>query len=188
MIKFLYRIKNSIKSRWYMNVRLPHLRKTFASCGNNVVISDDARIAGNENISFGDDVYIGPQALLYTTRAKLKFGSHITVGPRLTIITGDHRTDVVGEYMKSVGDDNKLPENDKDVIIEDDVWMGVNVNIFKGVTIGRGSVIAGAATVVKDVPPYSIYISKDKILPRFTKEQIVEHEKKLYEKYGVKYN
>lgn len=188
MIKLLYRIKNSIKSRWYMNIKLPYLRKTFASCGNNVVISDGARIAGNENIFFGDDVYIGPLALLYTTRAKIKFGSHITVGPRLTIITGDHRIDVVGEYIKSVGDDRKLPENDKDVIIEDDVWIGVNVNIFKGVTIGRGSVIAGAATVVKDVPPYSIYISKDKILPRFTQEQIIEHERLLYEKYGVKYN
>lgn len=184
MIKLIYRIKNSIKSRWYMRVYLPYLRKSFASCGNDVVISDGARIAGNDNISFGDDVYIGPQALLYTTKAKLTFGNHITVGPRLTIITGDHRTDVVGEYMKKVGDDNKLPENDKDVVIEDDVWIGVNVNIFKGVTIGRGSVIAGAATVVKDVSPYSVYISKDKVLPRFTKEQIVEHEKKLLEKYG----
>lgn len=99
----------------------------------------------------------------------------------MTIITGDHRTDVVGEYMKSVGDDRKLPENDKDVVIEDDVWIGVNVNIFKGVTIGKGSVVAGAATVVKDVPPYSIYISKDKIIPRITPEQIVEHERLINE-------
>ena len=103
----------------------------------------------------------------------------------MTIITGDHRTDVVGEYMKSVGDDEKLPENDKDVVIEDDVWIGVNVNIFKGVTIGKGSVSAGAATVVKDVPPYSIYISKDKILPRFTAEEITRHENALQLKYGM---
>lgn len=187
MIRFLYRIKCSIKSRWHIHVYLPYLRKQFAKCGDNVVISDGARIAGEENISFGNDVYIGPGALLYTARAKLIFGSHITVGPKLTIITGDHRIDVVGEYMKNVGDDNKLPENDQDVIIEDDVWIGVNVNIFKGVTIGHGSVIAGAATVVKDVPPYSIYISKDKVLPRFTPEQITEHERLLHDKYGVKY-
>lgn len=100
MIKFLYSIKSSIKSRWYIHVFLQYLRKQFAKCGDNVVISDGVRIAGEENISFGDDVYIGPGALLYTTRAKLIFGSHITVGPKLTIITGDHRTDVVGEYMK----------------------------------------------------------------------------------------
>lgn len=181
MIRFLYRIRNSIKSRWYHNVILPYIRKTFGSCGSNVVIGDHSRIAGAENIEIGDDVYIGPEALMYTTKAKLIFGSHITVGPRLTIITGDHRTDIVGRYIKSVGDDEKLPENDQDVIIEDDVWIGVNVNIFKGVTIGKGSVIAGAATVVKDVPPYSIYISKDKIIPRFTPEQIVEHERLINE-------
>lgn len=177
MIGFFYRVKNSIKSRWYMNVTLPYIRKTLGACGSKVVIEDYSRIAGAENIEIGDDVYIGPEALIYTTKAKLILGNHITIGPRLTIITGDHRTDVVGEYMKSVGDDRKLPENDQDVIIEDDVWIGVNVNIFKGVTIGIGSVIAGAATVVKDVPPYSIYISKDKILPRFTAEQIKEHER-----------
>ena len=182
MISFLYRIKNSIKSRWYTKVTMPYIKSTFESCGSNVVIGENARIAGAENIEIGDDVYLGPEALLYTTKAKLIFGSHITVGPRLTIITGDHRTDIVGRYIKSVGDDEKLPENDKDVIIEDDVWIGVNVNIFKGVTIGRGSVIAGAATVVKDVPPYSIYISKDKIIPRFTPEQIKEHERVINER------
>ena len=185
MIKFFYRVRASLKSRWHMRVYLPYLRKQFAKCGNNVVISDHPRIAGAENIYLGNDIYIGPEALIYTTKAKLILGNHITIGPRLTIVTGDHRTDVIGEYIKSVDDDHKLPENDQDVVIEDDVWMGVNVNIFKGVTIGRGSVIAGAATVVKDVPPYSVYISKDKILPRFTEEQIKEHERLLKEKYGV---
>ena len=110
MIGFFYRVKNSIKSRWYMNVTLPYIRKTLGVCGSNVVIADHSRIAGAENIEIGDDVYIGPETLIYTTKAKLILGNHITIGPRLTIITGDHRTDVVGEYMKSVGDDRKLPE------------------------------------------------------------------------------
>ena len=187
MISLLYRVRASFKSRWHTHVFLPYLRKQFGKCGKDVVVGDQPRIAGKENIYFGDDIYIGPEALIYTTKAKLIFGSHITIGPRLTIITGDHRTDVVGEYIKAVDDNHKLPENDQDVIIEDDVWIGVNVNIFKGVTIGRGSVIAGAATVVKDVPPYSIYISKDKILPRFTEEQIKQHEQILKEKYGINF-
>ena len=187
MIKLLFRIRDSFKSRWHIHVYLPYLRKQFAKCGKDVIIADSSRIAGKENLYFGDDIYIGPEALIYSTKAKLIFGNHITIGPRLTIITGDHRTDVIGEYIKKVDDNNKLPENDQDVVIEDDVWIGVNVSIFKGVTIGRGSVIAGAATVVKDVPPYSVYISKDKILPRFTKEQILEHEQLLFEKYAIRY-
>lgn len=184
MIKLFYRIRNSFRSRWHTFVYLPYLRKTFCRVGKKVVIGGGERIAGNENISFGDDVYIGPDALIYTTKAKLIFGNHITVGPRLTVITGDHRIDVVGEHISCLSDNEKLSENDADVVIEDGVWIGVNVNIFKGVTIGRGSVIAGGATVIKDVPPYSIYISKDKILRRFTDEQIAEHERLLKEKYG----
>lgn len=45
---------------------------------------------------------------------------------------------------------------DKDVIIEEDVWIGANVTILKGVTIGKLSIIAAGALVIKDVPPYSI--------------------------------
>lgn len=148
------------------------------------MIDSGAIIAGKKNVSFGDDVYIGPQAILYSTNAKLIFGNHITAGPRLTVMTGDHRIDLVGEYMSRLTDEDKLSENDRDVVIEDDVWIGANVTIIKGVTVGKGSVIAGAATVTNDVPPYSVYISKDKIRSRFTPEQIKEHERILDEKYS----
>lgn len=180
-MSLFFRCLNSIKTRWYHQIKLPYIRKTFESCGGGVTIGPGAIIAGNKNISFGDDVYIGPQALLYSTVARIRFGNHITIGPRLSIVTGDHRIDVVGEYLTKV--EEKLPENDKNVVIEDDVWIGMNVSIYKGVTIGRGSVVAGNAVVVKDIPPYSIYISKDKIKPRFTDLQIQEHERLLSKKY-----
>lgn len=59
--------------------------------------------------------------------------------------------------MYSIGDDEKLPENDMDITIENDVWIGANVTILKGVTIREGSVIAAGAVVTKDVESYSIY-------------------------------
>ena len=51
---------------------------------------------------------------------------------------------------------DKLPENDAAVVIEDAVWKGANVTILKDVTIGRGSVVAVGAVVTKACPPYSI--------------------------------
>ena len=42
------------------------------------------------------------------------------------------------------------------IVIEDDVWIGVNANIQKGVTIARGAVIAAHSVVIKDVPPYTV--------------------------------
>ena len=98
-------------------------------------------------------------------------------GPHPTIITGDHRTDVIGKYI--MDSKEKLPENDAPVIIEDDVWTGANVTILKGVTIGRGSVIAAGAVVTKSFPPYSIIggVPAKLIKMRFTPEEIEEHER-----------
>ncbi|UCD55377.1 MAG: acyltransferase [Candidatus Omnitrophota bacterium] len=44
----------------------------------------------------------------------------------------------------------------KKVAIEDDVWIGMDALILKGVTIGRGSIVAARAVVTSDVPSYSI--------------------------------
>lgn len=42
------------------------------------------------------------------------------------------------------------------VVIEDDVWICEYASIMKGVTIGKGSVVAAHAVVTKDVPPYTV--------------------------------
>jgi acetyltransferase-like isoleucine patch superfamily enzyme len=42
------------------------------------------------------------------------------------------------------------------IVIEDDVWIGMNSVILKGVTIGKGSVVAACSVVTKDVPPMTL--------------------------------
>lgn len=75
-----------------------------------------------------------------------------------------------------------MPQNDAPVIIEDDVWAGANITILKGVTIGRGSVIAAGAVVTKSCPPYSIIggIPAKVLKFRFSIDEILQHEEKLY--------
>lgn len=48
---------------------------------------------------------------------------------------------------------NRPPFESKPVIIEDEVWIGFNATILKGVRVGKGSIIQPGAVVVKDVPP-----------------------------------
>lgn len=76
---------------------------------------------------------------------------------------------------------DKLPENDAAVVIEDDVWTGANVTILKGVTIGRGSVVAAGAVVTKSWPPYSIIggVPANVLKMRFTPAEIEKHERIL---------
>lgn len=62
------------------------------------------------------------------------------------------------------------------------MWIGCNVTILKGVTIGRGSVVAAGAVVTKSCPPYSIIagVPAKFIRQRFTDDEITKHEKILY--------
>lgn len=138
-------------------------------------------IRGVENIIADEPMSIGPNSTIYTTRAKLIIKSHFIAGPNLTIITGDHHY-MVGKFIDQVKDEDKLPENDQDIVIEEDVWCGANVTIMEGVTIGRGSIVAAGAVVTKSCSPYSIIggVPAKFIKKKFTEEQIREHERILY--------
>ena len=159
----------------------PLIRKSFRSCGYQVRIPRGCSFAGIENVSVGHHVYFGEDTRVLTTKAQLIIGNYVMFGPGVTVITGDHRTDVLGKYMTDLTDNDKLPENDQNVIIEDDVWLGANSTILKDVTVGRGSVVAAGALVTKSCPPYSIIGGAPaRILKsRFTPEQIKEHERML---------
>ena len=91
-----------------------------------------------------------------STRAKIIVGDDVMIATGVSAITGEHRTDIKGRVMMSIVDDEKLPENDQDVILEGDNWICTNACILKGVTVGKGAIVAAGAVVTKDVPPYSI--------------------------------
>jgi len=155
-------------------------RKSMKSCGNNVYLRPSSSdFKGLENMSVGDHVLIPKNATFYCTEASLTIGNYVVFGPCPTIITGDHRIDVVGKYMYDVCE--KSPENDAPVVIEDDVWIGANVTILKGVTIGRGSVVAAGAVINKSFPPYSVIGGVPAVLirKRFGDEIIMLHERLL---------
>lgn len=180
---FFCRLFRSIRIRCYHKIYLPFLRSQFKECGEEVVIDRDCKFAGTDHIHLGSHIYIGPGAVIYSLISELYIGNYVNFGPNVTIMTGDHRTDVIGEYMKQLTNEMKLPENDLDVVIEDDVWVGTGAIILKGIRIGKGSVVAAGAVVTKDVPPYTVFISSSKQKVRFTKEQILEHETRLKENY-----
>ena len=171
--------------KWYNGRIIKQQLQSFGSVGANISISKPGIFKGAENVFIGDDVLIMENCQFLSSRAKIKIGNGVMIGAFTTIITGNHRTDLVGKYMMDIDESfEKLPENDADVIIEDDVWIGVYSIILKGVHIGTGSVIAAGAVVTKDVPPYSIYLSRDKIISRFSKENEQRHREMVEEKYG----
>ena len=157
-------------------------KRAMRHCGKGVYIRPmSSDIKGVENLSVGDGTSIPKGSVMYCTDAPLTTGRKVVFAPRPTIITGDHRIDIIGKHIIDVTVEEKLPENDMPVQIEDGVWVGANVTILKGVTIGRGSVVAAGAVVTRSCPPYSIIggVPAKIIRARFTDEEIVEHERIL---------
>ena len=125
--------------------------------GRMVHFGRGCRFFGIRNVYIGNDVYLGEKNLLMCTRARINIGDHVMTGPGVTMITGGHRIDIEGRPMTSITNDEKLPENDQDINIKGDNWIGANSIILKGVTIGEGAVVAAGAVVTSDVPPYAVY-------------------------------
>ena len=171
-----------IFTRIYRYILRHYYLKQFAKHGNMIAFNPWNSHFTYNNIELGNHVYIGEYADFISTRSRIIIGDHVIFAPKVSMRGGDHRIDIIGRYIDTVSDDEKLPENDLDIIIEGDNWIGMNVTILKGVTIGRGSVIGAGAVVTKSLPPYSICagVPCRVIKKRFTDKQIAEHELKLY--------
>lgn len=158
------------------------IKKSMGHCGKNVMLKPSTSVfKGIENLYFSDDIRIARYAVIYSTQAKVKIGPKVDIAPYLKIISGNHKFNAIGHFMFD-NDIPKSPEDDKDIILEGDNWLGINVTILSGVTVGRGTIVAAGAVLNKSVPPYAIVGGVPaKILKyRFTIDECLEHERKLY--------
>lgn len=153
--RFIFRIVNIFDKGIYRIFKMPIKKTMFNKCGKNVYIGKNCDITYS-NVDIGDSVSIGANSLFLSTRAKIIIGNHVMFGPHVFVITGGHRTDIEGRFMDEIKDNEKLSENDQDVIFKGDNWIGANAIILKGVTVGKGAVIAAGSVVTHNVEPYSI--------------------------------
>lgn len=167
--ELLYHLQD-IQKRFINKYKLSKCKRHGSQC----YIEGDCNISFR-NVSLGNNVYIGSGATLLSSRAKILIGSNVMLGPNVTIITGNHRIDVVGKNMIDVKE--KRPTDDEDVIIEDDVWIGSGTIILKGVRISKGCVIAAGTIVTKSTTPYSIVRQRVEIIEkhRFDKKTLSTH-------------
>lgn len=151
--------------------------------GENVSVGDGTEIEPARNVEIGSDVFIGRDCWFSAPNTSIRIGNHVMIAPRVALITGDHRLDVVGAYLDEVTE--KDPRNDQPITIEDDVWIGFSAIVLKGVTVGRGAVIAAGAVVTRDVSPYAIVAGSParQIGARFDEQTALRHERLLRERH-----
>lgn len=171
------RILNRLRKIKYRLIKYPR-------CGERSFIGAKSFFQNPKNVKIGKQVYLGREGYYLSAKAEIVFGNCIMTGPQVMFITGNHRTDLMGYRMVEVKGAMKSPENDQPIVIEDDVWIGARAIILKGVTIGRGAVVAAGSVVTKSIPPYALVggVPAKVIRFRFTPEEIKEHEAIIAEK------
>lgn len=156
-------------------------RSKLGYCANSVIITPPIHIDNPKNVFLYDKCNLASNTWISATNAKFICKGNCAIAEGLTVHTGNHAY-LVGKYITDIDESNKPNGYDADVIIENDVWIGCNVTLLSGVTIGRGAIIAAGAVVSKDIPPYAIAggVPAKVIKFKWTVEQILEHEAKLY--------
>ncbi len=105
------------------------------------------------SIRIGSDSHIQAGCQLTAAMGNIIIGDHVQVAPRCAFYPYQHgisdlETPIARQPITSKGD----------IILEDDVWLGVGVIVMDGVTIGRGAVVGAGAVVTSDIPPYAIAV------------------------------
>lgn len=112
--------------------------------GKGSTIHTKANFYDPRNVTIGEDSIVGEGAVL-DGRAKLIIGDHVDMASEVMVYNSQH----------DINDDNFSAIN-RDVVIEDYVFVGPRSIILPGVKIGRGAIVAAGAVITKDVPPYAI--------------------------------
>ncbi len=104
--------------------------------------------------------YVGMSGTVIAAATSVTIGNRVFCGANTTITDTDSHSldfrDRVPEVFGTKGDDWIEPVGVGPIVIEDDVFLGMNVVVLKGVTIGRGTVVAAGSIVTNNLPSYVI--------------------------------
>lgn len=124
--------------------------------GDNVMIDKNTFTSGHVHeepcLTIGNETTLG-YGVSISVGQSVQIGNHCMIAAGCFIGDNDgHPIDPYRRLHKEPVTDDEI----KPVVIEDNVWIGTNSIILKGVTIGTGSVVAANSLVTRSVPDYSI--------------------------------
>lgn len=170
---FLYRASARFRAKCFSLL----ISGAFARFGSRTVLMHPLRLLGEQRIAVGNNVFIGPGSWLQTlsdggnksiaiaigngTRIagacvisavrNVTLEDHVLLARNVYIADHIHKYDQADVPVLSQGVDKISP-----VLIKRGAWLGQNVVVCPGVTIGAGAVIGANSVVTHDIPAYSV--------------------------------
>jgi chloramphenicol O-acetyltransferase type B len=142
-LNFIKKLLSNILKKYYKNKVLKKVKSYkeplkvngYSFVNSNTILGKNCnfngmKIKGNGKVVIGNNFHSGQECLMITSYHKYDEGDAIPY---------DTKKDI-----------------DKNIIIEDNVWLGDRVIILGGVEIGEGAIIQAGSVVVKDIPKYAI--------------------------------
>lgn len=130
----------------------PHQVSVGAECAleEDIFFKYDGYWQPGPSIVIADRVFVG-KGCEFNIRKRIEIGSDCLIASGCKFIDHDHEMTIGTGPMRGLS----CPEGV--ITLQEDVWLGVNVVVLKGVTIGCGAVVGAGAVVTKSIPAYEIW-------------------------------
>ena len=142
------------------------VHEIFGEVGEHVWLNSPLTVAVGKYVSIGSGTYANMNLTLIDDW-KITIGKNVLIGPNVTLCTTGHPIDPAhrqdGMYS--------FP-----ITIGDNVWLGGNVMVLPGVTIGENSVIGAGSVVTKDIPANVVAVGN----PCRVSREIGERDREYY--------
>jgi acetyltransferase-like isoleucine patch superfamily enzyme len=142
----------------------PFARKDVSIGSRSLFMGEINIIADGAKVRVGDWCFVGPNAKLWAMEL-IDIGNRVFISHGVQVFDNNSHSLSAGERherfkeLRTIGH-HLTPEAvvHRAIRIEDDVWIGFNSAIMKGVTIGRGAVIGANSVVTHDVAAYEVVV------------------------------
>jgi acetyltransferase-like isoleucine patch superfamily enzyme len=113
--------------------------------GRNPRVEPGVIFMGHHLIEIGDDFVCSGPATIRAVAERIRIGDKVSIGPFAALIGANHGA----KRSQPIQDQ---PQESREIVIGDDVWIGAGAVILPGARLGKGAVVAAGAVVSGEVP------------------------------------
>ncbi|CAD0218963.1 sugar O-acetyltransferase [Chryseobacterium sp. JV274] len=138
------------------------LKSIISDIKENICIEPNFWCDYGYNIKVGENFYANHNLIILDC-AKVEFGDNVFIGPNCSFYTAGHPVDA---KQRNEGLEYAHP-----IKVGNNVWLGGNVVVLPGVSIGNNSVIGAGSVVTKDIPDHVVAVGNPcKVVKKITEQ------------------